>query len=193
MPDPSAREDRLRAALRQGDPLGEGDPTPAEARNLRARLLLAAGQRAPGAPPSWLAGRWPALLATACVAVIAAVAGWSWFGAPAPHRNATAASQHAPAVLAPQPSSSHMAAAGDSSTGPASPSVPPAADRSTTRSDPRTLGPSDRSARPAADERRPRQIHFITPGGTRIVWVLNPNFSLAPGAPQQEDPRWSGE
>jgi hypothetical protein len=29
---------------------------------------------------------------------------------------------------------------------------------------------------PRHDE--PRQLQFVTPGGTRIIWVLNPNLEL---------------
>jgi hypothetical protein len=36
-------------------------------------------------------------------------------------------------------------------------------------------------ALPAADQRR--QLQFSTPGGTRIIWELNPNFSLTETLP----------
>jgi hypothetical protein len=37
----------------------------------------------------------------------------------------------------------------------------------------------------SADERKPLQVQFTTPGGTRIIWVLNPDLALQPL--QQED------
>jgi len=39
----------------------------------------------------------------------------------------------------------------------------------------------------------PRQLQFTAPGGTRLVWVLDPNFALPAKAAQQEEPRWSAE
>jgi hypothetical protein len=37
-------------------------------------------------------------------------------------------------------------------------------------------GPAETVTAPRHDE--PRQLQFVTPGGTRIIWVLNPNLEL---------------
>lgn len=41
--------------------------------------------------------------------------------------------------------------------------------------------PHDRSLPVAGSERR--QIQFATPGGTRIIWEINPNFTLGDTLP----------
>lgn len=43
------------------------------------------------------------------------------------------------------------------------------------------VAPVPDAARIAAPERR--QIQFATPGGTRIIWELNPNFKLMESLP----------
>jgi len=43
-------------------------------------------------------------------------------------------------------------------------------------------GAAPTSARPVgvAAEAAPRQLQFETPGGTRLIWVLDPEFTLTP-------------
>jgi hypothetical protein len=133
------------------------------------------------------------------VATIALVAASAWFARPAPELRSTTVVAHRPTAppnaIVPPPEPAIIA----------QPSTPSVHDR-------RDAGPTVEGAGtavarggtgthraaaparpPADDDTRPRQLQFVTPGGTRIVWVLSPKFTLAPGAPQQEDPRWSGE
>jgi hypothetical protein len=44
---------------------------------------------------------------------------------------------------------------------------------------------ADLPSRPHAGEHRamPRQLQFATPGGTRIIWTFDPDFSLKESAP----------
>jgi hypothetical protein len=44
-----------------------------------------------------------------------------------------------------------------------------------------------RSGTPAASEQR-TQVHFSTPGGTRIVWTLDPGFQLIEARPRRQGP-----
>jgi hypothetical protein len=39
------------------------------------------------------------------------------------------------------------------------------------------VGPRPETARPAPAEQR-RQLQFSTPGGTRVIWVFDPEFSI---------------
>jgi len=39
----------------------------------------------------------------------------------------------------------------------------------------RSSQPPERITEPSA---KPRQVHFSTPGGTRVVWVLDPDFDV---------------
>jgi hypothetical protein len=191
MTDPSARYDRLRTALQHGDPLSEGEPAAADVQRLRARVLRAAVDRAASRAqaPWWLANHRRAALAAACVApgvaVVALVTFYVWLGRPTPRPTAVARHEAAAPLAA-------------VATPPAvAPDVHPSTANAQLTHTP--IARPGRDAQPAAspvppsvdEEDRPRQLQFTTPGGTRIVWVLNPQFRLAPGAPQQEEPRWS--
>jgi hypothetical protein len=59
-----------------------------------------------------------------------------------------------------------------------------------------TPGPTPAAGTPASTDAtadRPRQLQFVTPGGTRIIWTLDPDFALSPGPSREEDLRWSAE
>jgi hypothetical protein len=42
----------------------------------------------------------------------------------------------------------------------------------------RSAGPTRRSEADPAERRAVRVIHFVTPGGTRVVWSLDPEFDV---------------
>jgi hypothetical protein len=49
-----------------------------------------------------------------------------------------------------------------------------------------TRMPARESAAPSApvsQDRQPRQLQFATPGGTRIIWIFDPNFTLRETTP----------
>lgn len=44
--------------------------------------------------------------------------------------------------------------------------------------DPRPHAPITEDREPASETTRPRQLRLVAPGGTQIVWVLDPHFDL---------------
>ena len=151
---------RLRAALRDGDPVAGDRLAPEEAWALRRTALDAAetaGQRA------WLAT--PTLAAVAA-AITAAAALWVFQvrpETPAAAPPVTAAAR--PAAVAPEPVPRPL------------PPPPPArvarteAPAPAPREEPLPVPPTPPVLAEAADE-RPLHIEFATPGGTRIIWML---------------------
>lgn len=129
--DKESGEDRLREALRAGDPALDGcEPDATEFARMRRRMLSAA-ETTP--LPLGLPAR---VLAAVAVFVLTVALGWSlWNDGLTDRRGAT----------------------------PVSPAARGAAD-------------PDVMVVPAV--RDPRQIQFSTPGGTRVIWTLDPDFEV---------------
>ena len=144
--------DRLRAALRRGDPADDGrEPGASELRLLRERLLESAAEtpaaRAAGADPAARPGRrWRAALRPAFATAAAAAA---------------ALILALGLVLALDPGGG-LGRVVDRVRGAAGPEETTAA------------------AGPLGAEPAHRQVQFTTPGGTRIVWVLYPEQPVHP-------------
>jgi hypothetical protein len=189
---------RLRSLLRRCDPAGDGaDPSPAEIAAWRRAILDAAR---PSAAPVrlWLWGA--AALAAVAVLLLVLVGPRMLRPEPAPAeplRNA----RTAPLPARPAPSQetesppSDVTTAGrsladsspDGGTVPvASPDPSPSTvaavvpavtiDAQTRPAAPGTLDTAGAAAR--GTDRSARVIHFTAPGGTRIIWRLDPRFSL---------------
>jgi hypothetical protein len=174
---PEARGE-LREWLRGGDPLSDGTPNDADMRHLRARVLLAAGQRADEASRE----RFPVfrgLLAARTVQVLGAVAflalavaSVQWL---APWSPSPTVSQ---LPARPAPVRQPFAPPAIGKTAPEKPREAQQVIARPTRHSALAARPSPKAA--ADRERKPLQIQFTTPGGTRIVWVLNPDLALRP-------------
>jgi len=177
---------RLRAILREGDPAGDGGSLPPErVREMRRRVL---GSLAPRRPPRLL---WAASAASAAMAVLALVVTLALHRevpppAPGPETSPapivptapTAPPAVLPAPVPPGPAVAPPPAASTASEGMARRSrslargprrVARAAAPATTVHE-ETPAASTASAASAA----PLQIQFNTPGGTRVIWVLDP-------------------
>lgn len=161
-------ETELTRLLRRGDPAAEHEElSPVQATRMR-RALLAELETAERRPPF----AWRPVLATATAAALAlalVLAGWQGKVKPAPQRNAE---RPAHSAEAPRPASA------------AAPQAQVVAAAEPASVAPGTQPPRARSRRgavkppPAETLRSARQIDFQTPGGTRVVWVLDPHFSL---------------
>ena len=181
MSDPSPRERELLDFLRRGDPLRAEPPlAPAEAGAIRRRIVEVAVAR----PRALLVP----LLATAGTVVLLAVAlvlvgnrlshqdpGAHGVGMPpqAAVANVPAARAESPQVALEET----LAGSPDPATqNPARQGAPlRIADAGSRLRTPVVPARSEASAAPA---RRPRQFQTVTERGTRIVWVLDPEFSL---------------
>jgi len=155
----AARNERLRAVLRRGDPDGDGRaPSTVERAALRRRIVDAAG--APSFP-AW--GRLPAIASALIVLAVLAGVSLYWFGA----GDRLGPPQVAGREAAEEPAAGAIVAdrspAGDIAAGNRSPA-----------------GSGDRKASGTGGEAPPsiRNVQFVTSGGTRIVWVLNRNLDI---------------
>lgn len=164
------RNDRLRDLLREGDPAA-GDPglSPEEVQAMRRTVLSAVPEpRRRG----WLV---PAL-ATAAALVLAAVP-VLWRTAPeVPDTPKPGPVVAAPVTPAPVPEPIRPAPAPQPEP---EPPVRIAAEKPEERPEPLAVAPAvpalpeQQAVLPAAPEGQ-RQIQFSTPGGTRVIWMLNP-------------------
>lgn len=161
------RNDRLRDLLREGDPAA-GDPglSPEEVQAMRRTVLSAVPEpRRRG----WLV---PAL-ATAAALILAAVL-VLWRTAPeVPDTPKPGPVVAAPVTPAPVPEPVLPAPAPQPEP---EPPVRIAAEKPEERPEPPAATPAlpeQQAVLPAAPEGQ-RQIQFSTPGGTRVIWMLNP-------------------
>ena len=177
-------DDPLTLLLRQGDPATDGEGLSAgEVARMRSALVTALEAR--GRPPRL---RWRPVLATAAAAAFLLVL---LLGRPTAEPPATDDSQEQPALVATaeKPAAILEAAAGPSAAPEAAASARPATHQPAVRRA-ASSGPTRRSQprlsrvamTPAAESedvaaaRTARQIEFETPGGTRVVWVLDPAY-----------------
>lgn len=163
-------ETDLTLLLRRGDPAAEGEGLPPADAALMRRTMLAEIEAA-GRPPRL---RWRPVLAAACGAALVfalAIARWNLEDEP-------------PAAPSEEPRAPALAGTGIAS--PPSPAGPQEITPGASAAPPRRARPVPSAARkapaspPEAAVRAARQIDFETPGGTRVVWVLDPDFSLHP-------------
>jgi hypothetical protein len=186
----SAREQaRLTALLTECDPAVDAPPAPARMRQLRARVLDAA--RLP------IAGRVPSVpfavrfsLAVVCLGVVslAIYIGSAVWVVPAipPRPNSPP-----PLVAETRPKAEAPADAGQLATVPRRARQPREARMVASVPVPSPVtAPEARSAAAfAGDQERPRQVHFVAPGGTRIVWTIQARSTAPRLIQQQEEPR----
>lgn len=164
------KSDRLRRLLRQADPAARTPGLPAaDARGIRRRML----DEAERAERRWLAG-WlfrPAWAAAAAALVLVVVLVLVW------------RSGEAPAPSTPEPPVQTVATPRE----PSSPETPtPATEPEDSPREPRAPEPRLARAEPAgasssetaSNQRSRRQVQMEAPGGTRIVWVLDPDSTL---------------
>lgn len=190
----------LREILRRGDPLSEDRPTIEEVRRMRQAVLNGSFDRT--ARPS---SAWRSLAAFAGATALLALAAMAalWMVRPAsqqtrlhPASANLAASNAPPAAPVPSPTSvqppAHAAANGVIASAPPAAGRPRAGRRQHAG---QAIAPETAGTREGGRQQydRPRQLQFTAPGGTRLVWVLDPNFALPTKAAQQEEPRWSAE
>jgi len=145
--------EKLRAALREADPAAGGGLSEAERQDMRRRVLAAAGERRRSLRLL------PVALTAGAVLLVASVVGVWLQPRPGHHLPATAP--------APLPSRSLGA-----------PSPLPAV-LPEVAAKPTLAAPLLREReRPTVLPPATQQLHFVTAGGTQIIWVLNPKFSL---------------
>lgn len=162
--DPTRKTDDLGELLRRADPAAETPGLPAEdARVIRRRMLEEADTRLPVLPfrPAWAA--------VAVLLLLAMV--WIWrtgeHSAPRPPETPIRVTE-TPRDSSPSPTPSVVPEAPEPP-GETSPPQTAAARR------PPTV---EASEDPIAEKRTSRQVQMQAPGGTRIVWVLDPDLTL---------------
>ncbi len=148
-------EDELRQRLRRGDPAADGsEPRPDEIARMRRAVLNAAD--APTRRLTWA----PVLVAAAVLLV--AVAGWILVrGLRAPEPVLTQDTRAVPEQPPPQVATTDA---------PELPESPEPVDER-----PETVAALDPPSRVSDSA---RTVRFTTAGGTRIVWVLDPNLDI---------------
>jgi hypothetical protein len=147
--------DGIRSLLRRGDPLGD-DPglSPAESAHLKRSILGRVPEESPAA------GRLPALVGGTLAALALGIVFFADL-APvieAPPSRPVPGQEEAGTTSAPPPSTAAQL------------STPPA-----------TSGAGASAVERAALQdpvRAARRIHFVTRGGTRVIWTLDPGFDL---------------
>lgn len=168
----------LRDWLRLGDPLTEGEPNDDQIRRLRGRMLAEARLQRDLPSSRRLMGGW---LLPGRVAGVAAVVVLVALGITATLR-----------IIRPSGSPNTQPTAGSGPVAAGAPDVePPLTLPDKSGGEVNTPPASVRRAPDAAPvaslrsgaeredgSRRLLQVHFVTPGGTRIVWVLNPDLRL---------------
>jgi hypothetical protein len=189
------RPSELGTLLRQGDPAADGSELgPAEVERMRRRVVRAAAEDRvaglPGLPILRLAG-----YAAAALAVV--LAGWAVLEnlpTEAPVRPPEVRPETSVPVVTPPPVE---AASGTPSPQPAAAEGSPVENvlpSPVAGGEPApvvkvaTAGGEEPPApeRPAAlhaEPRASRQMQFVTPNGTRVIWTLNPNLDLGALAP----------
>jgi hypothetical protein len=155
--------DRLKSVLRQGDPAA-GDPglSPEEIQAMRRTVLSAV--------PEPRRRGWLIPVATGAVLILAAVLGLSLWRQPAPAHPPNRASSEG-RVVAPSPAQRGRVGEGSSSPAPARPARDVKVARVRPRPRPRPVPKPEPAVEIARTETQ--QIQFSTPGGTRVIWVLN--------------------
>jgi hypothetical protein len=187
-------DDNLSEWLRRGDPMSEGLLPDEDVRRLRARVLMAAPDRRAQRQAFGVPFARPALVGGLVVILVVSAASIVWLSRSQTGTVQSAGTIRPDAVLrrpvAPTPP---VPLAANQATAPreadqgrpeqsrrAAGSVSPRATSTEhTGHTGRTNGTTN------GDPRRPLQVQFTTPGGTRIVWVLNPDLALQPM--QQEE------
>ncbi|MFN7959645.1 MAG: hypothetical protein U0002_00065 [Thermoanaerobaculia bacterium] len=156
--------ERLREWLRQGDPFEEAAGlSPAEAERIERRMLAELAREQEKRKRGWLL---PALAGAAAASLGLGLA-LSWPRPPSEVSRVARAESPAPQMPATAPNVSPSAL----------PQEEPEAHRRPRRAASRAPRPQ-----PGAEPRAGlRQFSFETPGGTRVVWVLNPDLDLSAG------------
>jgi hypothetical protein len=175
----------LRELLRRGDPLAGGDAlSPAEVLQMQQRIAAEA-REAPvrNIRPAWVSALVPAL-AGAMLAVVAVIAWRASSGAGEGQTGAPASAASTPLVAYRLPvATSGLPSVPPGATGAQqSPTIAGQTSRVAAASVPQGFNPPSGAVQPraavgqgfspASEGDRPRQLQFVTAGGTRIVWVL---------------------
>jgi hypothetical protein len=174
-------DDELRRALKRGDPLLDAPLTFGEAAETRRSVL--ARMPLPPRQPFVLTRR--PVVAAAGVALLLCLTA---LGIYLSTRPSTVARTRGDIALAATISDVHPAPALEATKpadGVAAPRVVPRASRRQRAV--RTADKRDAPALRPQEDAAPRQIQFTTPGGTRVIWVLDQNFRL-PSKPLLEEP-----
>lgn len=169
--DTTPKTDRLGELLRQADPAAQTPGLPAEDAHEIRRNMLHVAEEARRPFLQALAGRVPrpAWAAVAVLLLLAVVWTWRTGDDPSP------TSPETPIRITETPRE-----APPSETPPAVPEPPapklesPTPEARVTHRDPADEPAADAASRPHT----PRQVHMQAPGGTRIVWVLDPDLTL---------------
>ena len=179
-----SRDDRLRALLRDADPAAGAPPLP-PADLAHIRQAASAALAAPARSLGWRPFAWAATAAVVLLALGFAIAGRQERVAPAPQVAAAAPVQSSPRPVAGASSAAMPAVPAAAAATLAAEAAPratrhpsrPASGRATAPLVGRQRLAASPSAAAAATVATvttapPRQIQLTTPGGTRIVWVL---------------------
>ncbi len=208
----------LRKLLNLGDPAGDGNEPTLEELTAMRRTVLNAIDTSPAARP-WLSRPYATAAATVAVALIALallLRAGPWGAVLQPETRPVTPAEPVPAAT----NDSAAAVAEDSEALAAEPSADPAPTTAGTEAPPQgmepqtELQPAPQAAAvaelavsttdeptvaaveesqgivPPTAEREPRTVRFTAPGGTRIIWTLDPDFQLPVSEP---DDRARGE
>jgi len=182
----------LRELLNLGDPAGDGNEPGTKEITAMRRTVLNAIDTSPTAR-SWLSRPYAAVAATVVVALIALallLRAGPWGAVLQPETGSVTPAEPLPATLiesATVVAESPEAQAAEPSADPA-----PVTESPMAAVDPVPIAaveePSD--IIPPSAEREPLTVRFTAPGGTRIIWTLDPDFQLPVSEP---DDRARGE
>jgi len=173
--DRDKRDDDLRELLREWDPARDDEGlAPTEAGRMRRAVVEASVRRSAWAPRL----AWGSAAAAALLLVALAGRGLLW-----ETRSPLPAVDKTPGVGGPGDGSPTVT---PTTAAPASelPAIPPVTEPAATAAASSAPGPVEpervvtASLPEAVPARDPRQIQFTAPGGTRIIWTLDPEFRL---------------
>ena len=195
----------LRELLNLGDPAGDGsEPAPEEINSMR-RTVLNAIDTSPAVQP-WLSRPYVTAAAMVTIALIALtilLRAGPWGAVLQPEPGPVILAEPVPGVATESTPTESVAAAEEPPEAPVTePSPDPAiaaevpdaaiAEVPASAGEQPTLAAVEESpdVLPSTVAREPRTVQFTTPGGTRIIWTLDPDFQLPVSEP---DDRARGE
>jgi hypothetical protein len=190
-------DDELRKLLNLGDPAGYGDEPAPEELNAMRRTVLNSIDTSPAAQP-WFSRSLTTAMATVAVALIAIsilLQAGPWGEVLQPATGPVTPAEPAPPTTQEPPPSQTVAAVEEVPdvvvTEPSPDSaaeLPAAAEESVVAEEPPALAAMEESQGLAApsEGRQPRTVQFTAPGGTRIIWTLDPDFQLPVSEPDSQ-------
>ena len=194
-------DEEIGKLLRLGDPASDGsEPAREEVAAMRRTVLNAVDTRASSRPwPSRSLATAMATVAVALIALAILLQAGPWNEVPQPEAGPATSTEPAPEIATPSTPTDPVAAAEEIPEAPVTePSPDPAnaaevpeatvAALPAAAGEPTALAAVEESpdVLPPTAARKPRTVQFTAPGGTRIIWTLDPDFELPVGEPDDQ-------